>query len=428
MLSIRLNELTASDIVRAVRRGDVTCESIVRACLERIDEREDAVQAWEYIDRDAVLRTARSLDVRGARGILAGVPFGVKDIIDTADIPSQYGSPIYAGHQPKTDAACVALSRKADAVLLGKTVTTEFANRHPARTRHPLDPARTSGGSSSGSAAAVADSMVPVALGTQTTGSTIKPGSFCGVFAYRPTFGELSCGGVKQSAWSLDTLGIYARSVEDISRYRDALLGRERESILHEVAKPRVAFCRTHKWDEIEPATRALFEDAARRLRQTGVDVRDVTLPTEFDEMEEAHKWISSYEFSRNYTWEIENHWEQISETLRKGRLKNGLSCTFERYSQAKLHVEQTSGMLDGIFDDYDVLLTSPVVGEAPVGFGDTGNSSLCGMWTALHVPVVTIPVFRGPNNLPIGAQLIARRGSDEALFGIADSIYKILT
>jgi len=428
MLSIRLNELTASDIVRAVRHGDATCESIARACLERIAEREGAVQAWEYIDRPAVLATAKGLDQRGAQGILAGVPFGVKDIIDTADIPSEYGSPIYAGHQPKTDAACVALSRKADAVLLGKTVTTEFANRHPARTRHPLDPARTSGGSSSGSAAAVADAMVPVALGTQTTGSTIKPGSFCGVFAYRPTFGELSCAGVKQSAWSLDTLGIYARSVEDLSRYRDALLGRQRESELRSVSKPRVAFCRTHKWDEVEPSTRALFEDAALRLRKIGVDVRDVTLPTAFNEMEEAHKWISSYEFTRNYTWEIENHRDKISETLQKGRLKNGLSCSFERYSQAKLHAEQTCKMLDAIFDDYDALLTSPVVGEAPVGFSDTGNSSLCGMWTALHVPVVTIPVFRGPTNLPIGAQLIARRGNDEELFGIADSIYKILT
>ena len=221
----RLNELTATEIAAAVASGKTTCEAVARACLERIEEREPQVLAWQYLNPEQVIAQARALDRSGARGPLAGVPFGIKDIIDTCDMPTEMGSPIYAGHRPRGDAACVALSRKAGGVLMGKTVTTEFANRYPGKTRNPFDPARTPGGSSSGSAAAVGDCMVPLAIGTQTTGSTIRPASFCGVFGYRPTWGDLRCVGVKEAAGSLDTLGLLARSVEDIALYRDVLLG-----------------------------------------------------------------------------------------------------------------------------------------------------------------------------------------------------------
>jgi amidase len=397
---------------------------VTRACLERIAEREPAVGAWEFLDAEQAIARAQALDQGGKNGALTGVPFGVKDIIDTADMPSQYGSPIYAGHQPKGDAACVALSRKAGAVLLGKTVTTEFANRHPARTRHPFDPERTPGGSSSGSAAAVADNMIPLSLGTQTTGSTIKPASFCGVFGYRPTHGELSCAGVKQSAGSLDTLGLYARSIEDIALYRDVLAGAEPVKMPAEAPMPRIGFCRTHKWDELEPATRDLFEEGAKTLRAAGAHVDDLTLPKEFELLEDAHRSISSYEFTQNYTWEIENYWDQISETLRNGRLKNGLGCTFEQYLAARDTAEHARQALTSIFDRYDVLLTTPVVGEAPIGLGSTGNSSFCGIWTVLHVPVLCVPVFTGSHNMPIGAQLIGRRSSDRNLFAFGQWIY----
>ena len=213
------------------------------------------------------------------RGPLAGVPFAVKDIIDTCDMPTEWGTPIHRGRRPQRDAACVALTRKAGGVLLGKTVTTEFANLHPGKTRNPHDPARTPAGSSSGSAAAVADFMVPIALGTQTTGSTIRPASFCGVLGYRPTYGEHRMHGVMEASGSLDTLGILARSIEDIALYRDVLLGVAPEPIADIAAPPRIGLCRTHVWSEIEPTTRALVEDAAQALARAGAKVDEVMLP-----------------------------------------------------------------------------------------------------------------------------------------------------
>jgi Asp-tRNA(Asn)/Glu-tRNA(Gln) amidotransferase A subunit family amidase len=221
----QLHTRTATDIVQAIRHGHTTCEAVARACLEHIAMREPEVQAWQYLNGDQVLAQARALDQCGISGPLHGVPFGIKDIIDTYDMPTEYGSPIYRGHQPASDAACVALSRKAGGILMGKTVTTEFANVFPGKTRHPRDPHRTPGGSSSGSAAAVSACMVPLAVGTQTTGSTIRPASFCGIVGYRPTYGHLRCTGVKEAAGSFDTLGLMARSIADIALYRDVLLG-----------------------------------------------------------------------------------------------------------------------------------------------------------------------------------------------------------
>src|SRR5688572_2347642 len=262
--------MTATEIAAAVRSGKATCEAVARSHLERIAEREPQVLAWQYHNPEQVIEQARALDRKGARGALAGVPFGIKDIIDTCDMPTEMGSPIYAGHRPKGDATCVALSRKAGGVLMGKTVTTEFANRHPGKTRNPFDPTRTPGGSSSGSAAAVADGMVPLAIGTQTTGSTIRPASYCGVFGYRPTYGDLRCVGVKEAAGFLDTLGLLARSVEDIALYRDVLTGGDPQAIPDQARPPRIGFCRTVFWSRVEPGTRKLLEDAAKKLSGAG--------------------------------------------------------------------------------------------------------------------------------------------------------------
>jgi Asp-tRNA(Asn)/Glu-tRNA(Gln) amidotransferase A subunit family amidase len=423
-----LHQLTAAEIVAGIAAGKTTCEAVARACLERSAERDPQVLAWQYLNPGQVIAQARALDQSGKRGPLTGVPFAIKDIIDTCDMPTEYGSPIYQGHQPKSDAACVALGRKAGGVLMGKTVTTEFANRYPGKTRNPFDPARTPGGSSSGSAAAVGDGMVPLAIGTQTTASTLRPASFCGVFGYRPTYGDLRCVGVKEAAGSLDTLGLFARSIEDIALYRDVLLGIEPEPVPAHAPVPRIGFCRTHLWPQLEPATQELFEDAARRLARAGARVADVNLPEDFQRIEDAHRWISSFEFSRNFTWEIENHWDKISATLRNGRLKDGLSCSFERYREARSFAARCRRELADVCRDYDVLLTAPATGEAPVGLGSTGNASLCAIWTTMHVPAVTVPVFKGPNGLPIGVQLIARRNADRALFAAARWVHQTLS
>jgi amidase len=356
------------------------------------------------------------------------VPFGIKDIIDTCDMPTEMGSPIYVGHRPRADATCVALSRKAGGVLMGKTVTTEFANRHPGKTRNPHDPSRTPGGSSSGSAAAVAAGMVPLAIGTQTTGSTIRPASYCGVFGYRPTWGDLRCVGVKEAAGSLDTLGLLARSIEDIALYRDVLLGSAPEPLPDTTPAPRIGFCRTHFWSRVEPETQQLIEDAARKLRRAGATLVDVELPADFSDIEDVHLAISSYEFSRNFTWEIQNHWDEISETLRNGRLADGLACTFDRYRQARDTADRCRKLLPKAFSDCDVLLTPAAAGEAPVGLNATGDASFCIIWTTNHVPCVTLPVFQGPHGLPIGLQLVARRNADRVLFSAARWVYRALT
>jgi|GraSoiStandDraft_4_1057263.scaffolds.fasta_scaffold215286_1 amidase len=425
---LKLNELTATEIVAAINGGQTTCEAVVRACLERIEAREPAVQAWQYLDPKQAIAQAVALDKSGRRGPLAGVPFGIKDIIDTSDMPTEYGSPIYKGHQPRNEAACVALGRKAGGVLMGKTVTTEFANRFPGKTRNPFDPKRTPGGSSSGSAAAVGDCMVALAIGTQTTGSTIRPASFCGAFGYRPTYGDLRCSGVREAAGSLDTLGLIARSVEDIALYRDVLVGEQPVPVPEHAGALRVGFCRTHLWPEVETHTQALLQDAAQKLAKTGAKVSDVNLSAEFEQLVDTHLAISSFEFSRNFTYEIEHHWDKLSDALRKGRLQSGLSCTFERYRDARAFAAKCRHAFAALMNDYDVLLTAAATGEAPLGLESTGNAKPCLIWTTLHVPALTMPVFKGPHGLPVGAQIIGKHDGDRALFAAARRIYSALT
>ena len=423
----KLNEWTAIEIVAAIAAGRTTCEAVAHACLDRIREREPEVQAWQYLDPEQVIAQARARDRGGRRGHLHGVPFGVKDIIDTCDMPTEYGSPIYKGHRTKRDAACVALSRKAGGVLMGKTVTTEFVNRQPGKTRNPFDASRTPGGTSSGSAAAVADFMVPLAIGTQTTGSTVRPASFCGVIGYRPTFGDVSCAGIFESSRSLDTVGLFARSIDDIALHRDVLLGAEPEPVPAEVPAPRIGFCRTPWWPQLEATTQTLLEDAAGELARAGARVEEVALPAGLEGIEEAQRWISSYEFARNLTWEIENHWEEISEALRNRKLKDGLSCTLERYREAREFAEHCRQLFAPLLRDYDVLLAAAAAGEAPVGWDPVSHNPVYQVWTAMHVPLITLPVFEGPNGLPIGAQLIAKRNDDRKLFAAASWIHRQL-
>jgi amidase len=423
-----LNELTATEIAAAITAGRTTSEAVVRACLERIAARETDVQAWAALDAEQALAAAQAFDRGGMQGPLGGVPFGVKDIIDTADLPTEWGTPIHRGRQAGRDAACVALTRRAGGILLGKTVTTEFANLHPGPTRNPRDLARTPGGSSSGSAAAVADHMVPMALGTQTTGSTIRPASFCGVFGYRPTWGEHRLHGVMEAAGSLDTLGILARSVEDVSLWRDVLLGIPPVPIAEPAAAPRIGFCRTHNWEQVEPTTRRLAEDAAAALARRGARVAEVLLPAHFSRLNEAHRSISSFEFARTFTWEITHRWEAISDTLRSGRLADGLACSFERYREMQELAERCRREVESVWDDYDMLITPAAFGEAPAGAPAFAGAPLYMMWTVLHVPAITLPVLTGPNGMPVGLQLIGQRHHDRKLFAHARWAYRELT
>jgi Asp-tRNA(Asn)/Glu-tRNA(Gln) amidotransferase A subunit family amidase len=424
----RLHELTASTAAACIAQGQITSEQLIRACLERIAEREAVVGAWAYLDPEKALAQARQCDRHPGSGVLHGVPFGIKDIIDTFDMPTAYGSPIYAGHQPRYDAACVALGRATGGVLMGKTVTTEFANKHPGKTANPHDPSRTPGGSSSGSAAAVADAMVPLAIGTQTTASTIRPASFCGIFGYRPTYGALSCSGVRQCAGSLDTIGLYARSIEDIALYRDVLLGVPPTPLAADlVPPPRLGFCRTPLWSRLEAYTGPLLEQGVERLARAGATVKDIILPPEFAQIQEAQRWIASFEFARNFTYEVLYHEDKLSAELRQGRIADGQACTLERYQWARSHAAHCRKLLAQVFAEVDILLTPAAAGEAPLGLHSTGDASFSAIWTTMHVPAMSLPAFTGPNGLPIGVQVIGAHGADRRLFEAARWVHRHL-
>ncbi len=416
-----LHELTATAIVAAITGRKTTAEAVTRACLEHIALREPQVQAWQFLDPALAIEQAQALDAGPVRGPLHGVPVGMKDIIDTADMPTEYGSPIHAGHRPHMDAACVALTRRAGGVIMGKTVTTEFANRHPGKTMHPQDPQRTPGGSSSGSAAAVGDHMVPLAVGTQTTGSTIRPAAYNGCFGYRPTWGDLRLAGVMEASGSLDTLGLIARSVEDIVLYRDVLAGVHPQPLpATPCPPPRVGVCRTQFWEETDAATRTAIESCAKSMAAAGAKISDLKLGPAFDPIDEIHQRISSFEFARNRTWELNRHPEKISATLRNGRLKHGLAYTFEEYREARAQAEKLRLLLDDCFRAYDVILTPSAAGEPPVGLNATGSAAFSSIWTACHTPSMTLPLFTGAAKLPIGVQLVTRRDADRQLFEIS--------
>jgi Asp-tRNA(Asn)/Glu-tRNA(Gln) amidotransferase A subunit family amidase len=298
-----LNTFSAAEAARLIASGEITSESLVRACLERISEREPNLHAWATLDLQHALAQARYCDRGPARGPLHGVPIGIKDIIDTADLPTEMGSPIYKGHRPAADAACVAGLRAAGAVILGKTITCEFAGMTPDMTANPHNLAHTPGGSSSGSAASVADFQVPAALGTQTGGSVIRPASFCGIVGYKPSYGLINRRGVFPAAESLDTVGFMARTVEDVDLIAAHLVGRDRVR-REEVKGPRVGICRTPLWDSVDRATAEAIEDAAKRLAAAGLQVEEIVLPRRFSGLAEARDKINDYERARAFGYE----------------------------------------------------------------------------------------------------------------------------
>ena len=409
--------LTASEAAARLAAGTLTAEALIRDCLERARARAE-VKAWAWLDPEHALAQARAVDRAGRPGLLAGVPVGVKDVIDTVDMPTEHGSPIYRGNRPFADAACVALIRAAGGVILGKTVTTEFANRDPRATVHPHNPAHTPGGSSSGSAAAVADFQVPVGLGTQTGGSTIRPAAFCGVIGYKPSFGEFSRVGIKMQCHNLDTLGVNCRSLEDVALMRAVLLAQDPRPVDRVSAAPHVGFCRTPAWDHADGDTQALLERTAAGLAAAGATVRDVA-PTPADILDH-HRRIFEFEAARNYAYEYEVHGDKLSAALRDGLLTPGRALPLSAYVEAIETAEAFRRNLDDLFGEFDVLLAPSAVGEAPEGLGSTGDARFNAIWTLAWTPCVTLPAGTGRKGLPLGVQLIGPRFRDEALLDAA--------
>ena len=413
------NELSAAAAITALGDGELTAEALTRACLDRAEARKD-VKAWIWLDPEQALAQARAADRAGRPGLLAGLPIGVKDVIDTADMPTQHGSPIYQGNRPFADAACVALLRMAGATIIGKTVTTEFANRFPGATVHPQNPAHTPGGSSSGSAAAVADFQVPVGLGTQTGGSTIRPAAFCGVVGYKPSFGEFSRSGIKLQCHNLDTLGIICREIDDLPPLRAAILAAPPRAIDRGVSPPRIGLCRTPAWDRADAATQSLIEASAARLAAAGARVSEVSFAPAFANILDHHRRIFAFEAARNYAYEYDFHHEQVSQVLRDTLLTPGRELPLAAYVEALETAEAFRAHLDDIFAGVDVLLTPGAAGEAPEGLGSTGDPSFNAIWTLAWTPCVTMPAGTGPKGLPLGVQFVGQRFRDEALLDAA--------
>ena len=418
--------LSLSEAARRIERGELSAEALVASCLERIAARDERLRAWAFVDRDYALAQARALDRGPRRGLLHGLPFGIKDVLDTVELPTEYNSPIYRGHRPKADAACVMELKRAGAVILGKTETTEFANNHPAPTRNPHNPAHTPGGSSSGSAAAVADLMVPASLGTQTGGSVIRPAAYCGVAALKPSFGSINRAGLKMVAESLDTIGIFAREVDDLALSLEALSGRARPDFTAFDGKPRVGLCRTPRWALADAATQANLEAAAERLARAGAHVRNYDMPPGSEQLFDRHKVIMGFETARALAWEYRTHPDKVSASL-KPRLDEGWKVTRASYDEMRATAERCRRALAQDMRELDLLLTPSAPGEAPASLASTGDPVFNRAWTLLGNPCVTLPHGRGPQGLPLGVQLVGAFDGDTALLGWARWVARAL-
>jgi len=416
----RLNELSAAEAARRIARGEATALALVEACLQRIAEREPTVGAWQFLDRDAARAAALAADRTASRGPLHGVPVGIKDIFDTARMPTEYGSPIYAGHRPARDAAALARLERAGAVILGKTVTTEFAYFCPGKTRNPRNPAHTPGGSSSGSAAAVADLMVPLALGSQTAGSVIRPASFCGVVGFKPSHGAIDIAGVKPFSPSLDTVGTFARTLEDTELLHRVLTGEDpgMPDLVSERPK-RIGLCRSAYWDKAEAATAAAIERAADAFRRNSIEVAELELPEPCRGLNEVQQTIMAFEALLSYAAEWRRQRDKLSAKLAE-LLESAQGIAERHYEAALSYAAAARASFDGVFAKVDAILTPSAPGEAPHGIAATGEPVFNRQWTLLHVPCVTIPVHEGKSGLPIGVQLVGRFKRDQELLAQA--------
>ncbi|CAO3433753.1 amidase [Azospirillum doebereinerae] len=430
-------ELTASEAAASIRDGRLTSEALVRSCLERIEARDGDVRAWIHVDPARALAAAREADKTPPRGPLHGVPFGVKDVIDTADLPTTHNSPIFQGHRPARDAACVSITRSAGGILLGKTDTVEFASGgRKAATRNPANLAHTPGGSSSGSGAAVADRHVPLAFGTQTGGSHIRPAAFNGIFGLKPTWGAVSREGVKHYAVSLDTVGWYGRSVADLALMAGAF---QLEGVGAVASKPlpqlRVGLCRSPVWSRIEPAGEAALLLAAKRLEQAGATVIPFELPDAFTTLADVQDVIRRGEGRAAFLDlhlsdrhrlhpELADHCEH-----NHGITPRSLTEAYDVASHARARFAGLFAGLDGGLDGgIDVILTPPAPGEAPEGLHTTGDHVFNSIWTVLHAPCLAMPCTRGPRGLPVGVQLVTPRFTDASLLAMARTMAPVVT
>ena len=422
----KLNRLGAAELARGLQDRSISALALARSCLERIAECEGELHAWVHVDEEQVLGRAKVLDNGPVLGLLHGLPIGVKDIFDTYDMPTRYGSPIYKQHRPGTDAAPVALVREAGALLMGKTVTTEFATFQAGPTRNPHNKKHTPGGSSSGSCAAVAKHMVPLAFGSQTAASIIRPASYCGVVGYKPSYGLIARAGVKGLSDFLDTIGSVARSVEDVALLTACLSGDNSLIDLPSDIRPRIGLCKLH-WEGVSGEVQATMELAAKTLSACGAQVVEVTLSPDYTELTQAHMDIMAFEAARALADERLRHLDLISSPLR-AVIDKGLAMEYAHYVAQLRKVEKIRTKLPSLYENVDVLLAPSAAGEAPLFDAGTGDPTWCRLWTVLGLPCVHLPFATGPQGLPLGLQAVGAVRADRATLASAAWMLSKLT
>jgi Asp-tRNA(Asn)/Glu-tRNA(Gln) amidotransferase A subunit family amidase len=422
-----LNLLTALEAAQRVASGAMTSVALVEACLARIDARDRGINAWAYVDRENALRQARARDSEPRRSALHGIPVGIKDIFDTHDMPTTYGSSIYSGFRPTVDSVVVALMRRAGMVILGKCTTTEFASPVPIGVRNPHDLTRSPGMSSSGSAAAVADYMTPLAIGSQTGGSTILPAAYCGIVGYKATLTGIDRGNIRHLRPTLDTIGLLGRSVADIACLRSILCGEDGHSLPRaDIETLRIGLCRTDQWQYAQPETVTAVEAAASALSRAGAKVSEIALPPEFNDIAESFRIISAVEAARALAYEAREHADRLNFWIRDS-LVTASQFDLAGYEKAQWHAIKCQRALSEIFRQVDVLLTPSVPGEAPADLDSISNSVFNRTWTLMQAPCVTLPNATGPNGMPVGIQLVGPVGCDVKTLSVAKAIADLL-
>ena len=402
--------LSALALARRIEAGELSPRAVVELCAEAVAAREGEIGAFVALDLDAARRAAAAPGL--AQRPLRGLPFGIKDIFDTNDFPTEYGTPIYAGHRPKADAAMVALVRRAGGIVLGKTVTTEFAGLQPAGTRNPRNLAHTPGGSSSGSAAAVAAGMVAVALGSQTGGSVIRPAAYCGVAGFKPSYRMLPTVGMKCFSWSLDTVGLFAAGVADVAFAAAAITGRELRVDQQPPPAPTIALVRTHLWAEASADMQAAVERAARAAEAAGARVKEVELPPIFEAAVRAHRTVQDYEAYRALADEFDRHRDAFGPILRE-QLDNAAAITPDAYDEDRRTARRARQTFADLMADTHVILTPSAPSSAPHGLGSTGRPTFNRLWTLLGPPCINVPGINDKNGLPLGVQIVGRFARD---------------
>ena len=406
--------LSALELAGRIEDGELAPADVVDLCAEAIARREDEVGAFAILDVERMRKRAQDRAAELIAAPLRGLPVGVKDLYDTADFPTAYGSPIYAGHRPASDAALVSMIRRAGGLILGKTVMTELAFIDPAGTRNPHHPEHTPGGSSSGSAAAVAAGMLPIAVGTQTAGSIIRPAAFCGVAGYKPSFKLLPMVGCKPFAWSLDTAGLFAARVADVAFAAAAITGRDLRIDRAQPAAPRIALVRTQVWPEASDAMQSAVEDAARLADRAGAKVAEVRLPPIFEDAFRAHGTIQDYEAYRALAFEYDHHRDRIGSKL-CAMLDEAGKIAAADYDAARRTARRARQALADLMTDTDVLITPSAPGAAPKTLDSTGVPIFNRLWTLMGAPCINVAGEVDSARLPLGVQIVGRFARDRA-------------